>query len=176
MTVAELETPRLRLRGWTEADIEPWTRLIYADPEVTRFLPAATVTPEERTARFYRYIVEHWERHGYGIWAVMDRTTGAFMGQCGLNYIDEMDVVELDYSLARAYWGQGLASEAARAATAYAFDTLGVPKMIALTFRDNIGSRKVMERVGFVYAHDVHVFGSDLMLHENTPQQFREAL
>lgn len=171
--IPELETERLRLRGWAEADIEPWARLIFADPEVTRFLPRADVPPLERTQRFYRYCVEHWEKRGYGIWAVTDRATGAFMGECGLNFIDDLDVVELDYSLGKAYWGQGLATEAARAATRHGFETLGLSRMIALTFRDNIGSRKVMERVGFEYEKDVHVFGEDLMLHGATPERFR---
>jgi len=172
-TIPELETERLRLRGWTESDIEPWARLIFADPEVTRFLPGSDVSPLERTQRFYNYCVNHWANRGYGIWAVTDRATGGFMGECGLNYIDDLDEVELDYSLAQAYWGQGYATEAARAATGHGFETLGLPRLIALTFRDNIGSRKVMERAGFEYENDVHVFGSDLMLHGNTPDRFR---
>lgn len=175
MTGVVVETERLRLRGWTEADIEPWTRLLYADPEVTRYLPASPFSPQERTARFYQYIVDHWARHGYGIWVVTQRTTGAFMGQCGLNHIDELGEVELDYALARDYWGQGYASEAARAATRYGFATLGVPRIVALTFAENIASRRVIQRLGFRYERGVHIFGSDVLLHAATPEQFHRA-
>jgi RimJ/RimL family protein N-acetyltransferase len=170
--VPDVLTQRLRLRGWTEADIEPWARLIYADSEVTRFLPGANVTPLERTERFYCYCVNHWAEHGYGIWAVTDRVTGEFIGQGGLNLVADLDAVELDYSLARAYWGQGYATELARAATGYGFDTLALPRMIALTFAENIASRRVMEKVGFQHERDVHVFGVDLLLHGNTPERF----
>src|SRR5690349_20624576 len=95
-----LTTERLTLRPLTECDIPRWAEQLYADPDVTRYLPGTPLSPSERTERFYRYVAEHWAREGFGIWAVVERASGELIGQCGLNRVAELDAVELDYSLA----------------------------------------------------------------------------
>jgi [ribosomal protein S5]-alanine N-acetyltransferase len=170
-----LDTERLRLRSFIEADIETWARDLYADPEVTRFLPGADVSPLERTRRFYDFVAEHWARHGFGIWAVTDRASGALLGQCGLSRVEELQTVELDYSLAQAAWGRGLASEAAGAAVRHAFETLRLPALIALVMHGNDASVRVAERLGFQYERDVQLFGVELKLHGLSAARYRAA-
>ncbi|HEX5167054.1 MAG TPA: GNAT family N-acetyltransferase [Thermomicrobiales bacterium] len=158
-----IETARLRLRPLTEADVPEWSRLLYADPEVTRYLPGPDVTPLERTERLFQHFSVHWQRHGYGEWAVTDRETGAFLGQCGLNHIDDLSETELDYALARRAWGRGLATEAARAAVSYAFESAGLTRLIGFVVPEHVVSRRVLERLGFVYKCDMHYWGVDLV-------------
>jgi ribosomal-protein-alanine N-acetyltransferase len=161
--VPVIETERLRLRPLREDDIADWARLIYADPEVSRYLPGPDVTPTERAERLYRYFTDHWPLHGYGEWAVTDRVTGAFLGQCGLNHIADLRETEIDYALAKQAWGRGLATEASQAAVQFAFESAGLTRLIGFVIPENTASRRVLERVGFRFESDTHYWGVDLV-------------
>jgi ribosomal-protein-alanine N-acetyltransferase len=174
-SVPILETARLRLRPLDAADVEEWARVLYADPEVTRYLPASNVTPLERTERFLRYFQEHWVTRGFGEWAVTDKATGAFMGQCGLNYIEDLDDVEVDFALGKPFWGSGIATEAARTCVRYGFEHAGLARIIGLVVPENIGSRRVLAHLGFVEERAAQFWGLDLIFHAVTPEQFRAA-
>jgi RimJ/RimL family protein N-acetyltransferase len=158
-----IETARLRLRPLMEADVPEWSRLLYADPEVARYLPGPNVTPLERTERLFQHFTSHWQHHGYGEWAVIDCETGAFLGQCGLNHIEDLGETELDYALARSAWGRGLATEAAQAAVNFAFEMAGLTRLIGFVIPEHAASRRVLERLGFVYECDTHYWGVDLV-------------
>jgi ribosomal-protein-alanine N-acetyltransferase len=146
--IPTLHTKRLNLRGFSAADLDLYARRIFTNPEVTRYLPQREAPPLERAVRALRYFNRHWAERGYGIWAVTDHQDGQFIGQCGLNYLTENGEVELDYALAQPYWGQGIATEAARAALDFGFG-LNPPlkKIIALAVPENLASRRVMEQV-----------------------------
>lgn len=161
--IPTLETERLRLRPLLEEDVPEWARLLYADPEVTRYLPGKDETPLERTQRLFRAFDEHWPTYGFGEWAVTDRNTGAFLGQCGLNHIPDLAETELDYALARHVWGRGLATEAAQAAVNFAFETVGLSRLIGFVMPEHIASRRVLERLDFEYECEMHFWGVDLV-------------
>lgn len=158
-----IETARLRLRPFEETDVPEWARLVYADPDVTRYLPGPDATPLERTQRMFKHFTDHWPQHGYGEWAVTDIETGAFLGQCGLNHIADIQETELDYALAKHAWGRGLATEAANAAVRLAFETAGLTRLIGFVIPEHIASRRVLERLGFTYECDMHYWGVDLV-------------
>ena len=170
--VPTIETARLRLRPLVEDDIPDWARLIYADPEVMRYLPGPDVTPQERAERLYRYFTDHWSRHGFGEWAVTDRATGDFLGQAGLNHIADLNETEVDYALAKDAWGQGLATEAAGAVVRYAFEAAGLTRLIGFVIPENVASRRVLERLGFVYECDTHYWGVDLVRYGLSREMF----
>jgi 3-dehydroquinate dehydratase/shikimate dehydrogenase len=150
-----IETERLILRAWRDEDREPFARM-NADPRVMEFF-VATMTPAETDALITRYR-EHWRTRGYGMCAV-DRklADGAheFIGYIGLarvRYeIDFTPVVEVGWRLAPHVWGQGLATEGARAALAYGFETLGLDEIIAFTATTNVRSRRVMDKIGMTH-------------------------
>jgi RimJ/RimL family protein N-acetyltransferase len=97
------------------------------------------------------------------------------MGQCGLNYVANLGQTEIDFALARHYWGRGFASEAARAAVRFAFDTANLSELIGFVVPENGASRRVLARLGFVEERVVQQWGADLLLHTLTPQQFHAA-
>ena len=107
MGLPELETERLVLRSFTPADLDVYVERIFADPEVTRFLPKRDIPPRQRAERVFKYFDEHWQKHGFGDWAVTGKADGQRIGHCGLNFVTESDEVEVEYSLAKAYWGGG---------------------------------------------------------------------
>jgi ribosomal-protein-alanine N-acetyltransferase len=165
--VIELRTPRLRLRPFAEADASAHLAL-YRDPEVTRHLGGGPFNGdqiEQRSRRAVDKFVRHWAEKGFGVFAVEDLATGRFLGQCGLNTIDELGEIEILYALERAVWGRGLATEAARAALAFGFDQARLARIVAVTRPEHRASRGVMEKLGMRYERDVEVFGIHAVLY-----------
>jgi RimJ/RimL family protein N-acetyltransferase len=155
--VLELNTARLILRGWRAGDREPFA-LLNADPEVTRYLgdgqPLTRAQSDELADRVDRDFAEQ----GFGLWAVEFRGENKFIGFVGLaypNFLPEvLPTVEIGWRLARPFWGQGLATEGARACLAAAFDSLGQPAVCSIHDPRNIGSRRVMEKIGLHFDRD----------------------
>ena len=163
----ELRTARLRLRPLTEADAAAHLAL-YRDPEVTRQLGGGPFVGDQIAVRSQRAVekfVRHWAEKGFGVFAVEDLATGRFLGQCGLNTIDELGEIEVLYALERAAWGRGLATEAAREALAYGFDEAGLDRIVAVTRPEHARSRHVLEKLGLRYERDVEVFGIHAVLY-----------
>ena len=148
-----IETARLLMRRWTEADRAPFAAL-NADPEVMEFF-AGPMTREQSDA-FVERIERAFETEGFGLWALERRDTAEFIGFTGIQRTALPDTpvdgqVEVGWRLARSAWGQGLASEAARAALAYGFDTAGLTAIMSLTAVLNVRSQAVMKRIGLTY-------------------------
>jgi RimJ/RimL family protein N-acetyltransferase len=141
-----LETPRLRLRPFTLADTDA-IHAVYADPEVMRWVGTGAVSQRSASERLLRGFAAHQTRNGFGFWAVVERASGALIGDAGLHRTPAGEV-ELGYTLARAWWGRGYATEAAGAWLDAAFGPLGIPEVIALAEPDNAASLHVLEKLG----------------------------
>jgi RimJ/RimL family protein N-acetyltransferase len=148
-STTQLRTPRLLLRGWRESDRAPFAEL-NADPEVTEHFPNV-LSPTESDAFVDRMIAGLNER-GWGLWAVEVSSTGAFAGFIGLNPVPFeapfTPAIEIGWRLAREHWGQGLATEGARAVLEHAFDHLGLVEVVSFTTTTNLRSQRVMQKLG----------------------------
>ncbi len=148
----DIRTERLLLRRWREADRAPWAALC-ADPEVMRHFPA--VQTREQTDAMIDRIDAHFDEHGFGLWAVERRDEGDFIGFVGLNHLTYdahfTPAVEIGWRLARAAWGRGYATEAARAAVDRAFGELALDALVSVTVPANEPSRNVMRKLGFTH-------------------------
>jgi len=158
---AQLRTARLRLRCWTAADEAPM-RAINRNPEVARYLNRPT--SEAALAAFHPYLVDHWERHGFGPWALETGeelaardgsapiAPGTFVGFAGVAYPTYLPALaerpEIGWRLARRAWGRGLATEAALAARDHAFEALGLAELIAIVHAENARSQAVARKLG----------------------------
>lgn len=146
--MAELTSPRLVLRHWRGSDLEPWVAM-NADPRVREFFPGLA-TREQSAATMARCLAG-LDQRGWGWWAVEVAATGEFIGMTGLSPVEAnmpFGGVEVGWRLRRDAWGNGYATEAARACLAYGFDTLGLPEIVALTAVGNLRSQAVMRRIG----------------------------
>ena len=146
--VTELDTERLVLRRWRDSDLEPWAEL-NADPQVREHL-GEMMTREQSDASVARFQAE-FDARGYGWFALEVRATGEFIGFAGLDEVDEempFTGMEIGWRLARASWGHGYATEAARAVLAFGFHTVGLAEILALTTATNLRSQAVMRRIG----------------------------
>ena len=136
---------------------------IWADPEVTRFLPSRGLPIlKADVEKSLMSFIHHWQERRYGIWAIEDNSS-EMVGYCGLRYLDELDEVEVLYGLARSYWGKGIATQAAKASISYGFDVVALDRIIALVLPENIASKRVIEKAGLLYEKQIHIFGLDAL-------------
>lgn len=148
--MARLVTPRLHLRGWREADLAPLAA-INADPEVMAHL-GGPMSREASDLMVGRFLQKWDEEPRFGWWALERTGRAELIGFVGLARPDfdapPAPCVEIGWRLKRAAWGQGLATEAARACLGHAFGPLGLAEILSFTTPDNLRSRAVMERIG----------------------------
>jgi len=145
-----LQTERLLLQHWSPAARDALATL-NADPVVMEFFPS--VQTREESDAFADRMAQGLAERGFGLWAVQRRDTGEHIGFTGLSVVGEhvtpvAGQVEVGWRLARSAWGQGFATEAAAAALAYGFDTVGLDAVMSMTARTNVRSWRVMERLG----------------------------
>jgi len=143
-----LETDRLILRAWRRSDIEPFIAMM-AEPDVARFLSTAQA-PMDRTDawRTLSMILGHWALLGFGLFAVEEKASSAFVGRIGGWRPEGRAAPELGWGLARAAWGKGYALEAARAAGSWLLYAQGAPELASFIHVDNFGSQKLAARLG----------------------------
>jgi RimJ/RimL family protein N-acetyltransferase len=151
-----LETSRLTLREWRDADRAPFA-LMSADPRVMEYFPA--IMSETQSDALFDFIVEGWSR-GYGLWAVEERDSRRFIGFVGLMSpaweAPFTPCVEIGWRLAFSAWGRGYATEAAEQSVQWAKTNVDAPRgeLVSFTTVANERSRRVMEKLGFT--HDDH--------------------
>lgn len=147
--VATLSGARVRLRPWCNADRAPFAAM-NADARVMEFFRSPLSRVESDT--MVDFIEAHFGKHGFGLWAVEVPGVAPFIGFTGLAVpgfsTRFTPCVEVGWRLAFAYWGRGYATEAARLALGYGFETLGLAEIVAYTVVTNRRSRAVMERLG----------------------------
>lgn len=156
--MTSLQTERLVLRQFREDDLDAMAP-IWADPEVMQHIGEGQTrdraSSEAMLARFQR----HWDEHGFGLWAVVPLGSDEPVGWAGLSvpaFLPAvMPAVEVGWLLARAQWGKGYATEAARAAAAYGFGELGLDRLISLVYLENTASAAVAERLGMTRSEQV---------------------
>lgn len=148
-----IDTPRLRLRPWIDADFEPLAAMC-ADPRVMEF--ASSLFSRAETEAMWRRIQEHHARYGFGPWAM--EVDGKFAGSLGLDWVrfeaHFTPCVEIGYRLRPEFWGRGLATEGGKAALRYGFEGLGLREIVAFTTSANRRSRRVMEKIGLVFSEE----------------------
>jgi len=141
------ETERLVFRPFTPDDFDLLAEL-HSDPEVQRYIGGAW-TREALQGRLDSYVAEQ-STYGFSKWKAYSRD-GTFIGRVGVSYWDRTGEFELGYSLKRAAWGQGYATEASAALARRFFDVTDEARLHGFTDVANIGSRRVLERIGMAF-------------------------
>lgn len=144
-----LETERLVLRRLLPDDL-PALHALYRDPVVRRYFPDGTRTLEETREELEWFLQGHPRHPELGLWATIERATGAFLGRCGLLpwTIDDALEVEVAYLIDPRRWGEGFATEAARAIVRHAHEVLHLERLICLIDPENVASVRVAEKAG----------------------------
>jgi RimJ/RimL family protein N-acetyltransferase len=159
-----IETERLILRGWREADIEPFVRQLNTEP-VMRWLGGVSA-PEKHRQAIVERLIPWQEERGFTFWVMERKADGALLGFCGLKIANDAGSpvegeLEIGWRLREDCWGQGYAREAAIASLDFAFGRLEAPHVVALTVAENEASWGLMERLGMTRRPDLDYEGPD---------------
>lgn len=143
-TIPTLETERLIMRAFCEDDIT--FEKAFLATEDSRFVGGPM--PPHRAWRSIAMVTGHWALRGFGLWALEDKETGQYVGRVGLWYPDGWIGREIGWTLMPHAWGKGLATEAAMASRAHAYDVLGWDTAISCIAPENTASKAVARRLG----------------------------
>jgi RimJ/RimL family protein N-acetyltransferase len=159
-----LETERLFLRRFTEADAEFLFELDN-DPEVMRFINGGTPTPRDVIRNDILPGFLHYDEGlpGYGVWAAVEKASGDLLGWLSFRPGEGApSEVVLGYRFRRNAWGKGYATEGARALVRMGFSELGVQRVVAAAYEDNLASRRVMQKLGMTLVREFRMTSEDL--------------
>jgi len=166
----EIATERLLLKQFSMEDLDAYARIM-GDHEVGKWFPNGEGYARQQAERSLHSILDHWSSQGYGIWAIKTKE-GVLLGRCGLNLITETSEVEVDFVVARSFWGKGFATEAARAVLTYGFEVLKLETIIALTKPENAAARRVMEKNGMRYVKEAEYWGITCAYYEISKTEY----
>lgn len=164
-----LLTRRLALREFAPDDVDDLLRSD-GDDRVMRYLGAGLKgrSRDEVAASLVGVIEGYAQRPGYGLLHASRRDDGRFVGACGLFPVPEGGEIEIAYRLPHDCWGQGFATEMARAVLAHGFGALGLPRIVGVTWPENVASQKVLRKIGMRerglethYGRDMLVFAAE---------------
>jgi RimJ/RimL family protein N-acetyltransferase len=161
-----LETERLFLRMFTKDDIDAYAG-ICADPEVMRFVGEGRPLSRTDAWRHVAIFLGTWQLRGYGTWAVEDKASGQLIGRVGYIHPEGWPGIELSWTLARPFWGRGLATEAARRCLEHGFCEFGFTHVISLIHPENQRSIAVAERLGESKEGSTEIFGKTALIYGN---------
>lgn len=145
-----LETERLLLRNQHPEDIEVLAKM-FADEEVMRFIGDGKTYPRSAAEQSITKWNDYERKHGFTSWAIVRKDDNAFIGKCGFNYLPDNSDIELAYMLDEPYWGNGYASEIAKATLDYGINKLNLKRVVALVYPQNSPSIRVIEKTGMKY-------------------------
>ncbi|MDQ3051117.1 MAG: GNAT family N-acetyltransferase [Bacteroidota bacterium] len=148
-----LETERCLLRQMDVDDAASIFRL-NQHPDIYRFTTDPPFKSEDEALRFLKNY-DPYSKTGFGRWAVDLKTTGVFIGWCGLKYIEEENEVDVGYRFLPEFWGKGFAVETANACCKWGFEVKGLKRIVARVHKENARSIRVAEKMNMVYEKDL---------------------
>lgn len=167
----KLETDRLLLRWFREDDFSSYLEMS-SDPEVMKFLGGQPQTQFEAWKAMTSHI-GHWFFRGYGVWAVEEKGTGKMVGRIGLMNPPGWPGFELGWTLARASWGKGYATEGARRVLSYVFTEMDREHVISCIAPDNANSIRVAERLGETVHGEAELLGKRVLIYRITRDEWK---
>ncbi len=144
--MSQLETKRLVLHPYTAKDLDAAVAL-YGDPKVTQFTKLGRLSRAQSRAVLDEHL-RHWREKGFGMRAMVLKSSGDFAGECGFFTLESSGEAALRYALLPPYWGQGLTSEAVLATIEDAFGSLGLQRIVSVVEGPNHASHRIMEKLG----------------------------
>jgi RimJ/RimL family protein N-acetyltransferase len=163
--VPELETERLRLRQWREADVDPLFAF-YSDPQ-SQAIYGGGVSRSDVWRRMAQ-LIGHWHLRGFGLYALEDKESRELAGYAGLWFPDGWDDVEVGYGIAPQFRGRGLATEAARRVRDHGFRDLGLDRLVSYVNPLNVTSIRVAEKLGAAPDGEFIMHGKPHVIYRHT--------
>lgn len=166
-----ITTERLTFRKF-ELDDLPQLIEQRMDPDMSRYLGGPRLQNPEALAKRIRFYMGCYDSHGFGMCPMFLKETGEFIGVSGIQPLDSTDDIEVGYSVIKKYWGQGIGTEAAKGWMEFGFDEGGLDRIVAVAVLENIGSRRVMEKLGMTYEKTEEHYGEDCAFYGISKDEF----
>ena len=154
-----LETSRLYLREMTIEDAEN-AFLLNLDPDVIKYTGDEPFKSIEE-AKYFLSKYDHYKKYGFGRWAVINKSDNEFLGWCGLKYHEKENFHDIGFRFMKKYWNKGYATEAAKVCLQVGFEKFNMPIIVGNAMKQNIGSIKVLQKIGLTYFKDDICGGED---------------
>ena len=168
-----IETERLKMRKLTQDDL-PWLIEMRSDPDVYRYLGGwEKQNPEAVTSRFKTYL-DWYDQYGFAQCLMELRSTGERIGCSGLQPLEDTGEIEVGYNLSKKYWRQGYGEECARGWLKYGFETLGLPRIVAVAAPENTGSWRIMEKCGMKFVATEEHYGFPCVFYSISRDEYFE--
>ena len=155
-----IETERLILRRLKTSDAQGMFELD-SDPEVLKYLGNKPLTSIKQSEEIIKNVHKQYENNGLGRWAIIEKNTNEFIGWTGLKYEEivrkEFNYYDLGYRLKKKFWGKGIATETAIISLNFGFNDLGLKKICATAHIENLGSNKVLQKMGFNFIEIIQI-------------------
>jgi len=165
-----IETARLRLRMLRDSDLDDLAAL-FADPDVMRYVGNGQPTDRAEAQKALTSIIAHWDRHGFGRWAIEYKENKEFVGYGGLRSL--FGTPEVVYHFARRHWGKGFATEMARAALNFGFNVKGFDRIVAIAKPGNAASIHVMDKIGMHFEKQTSYYDIEVVEYAITSEEFK---
>ncbi len=171
--IPTLQTVQVTLRPWNLEDA-PRLLEIMQEAEIFKYFPPSTPPTLEKAERYISHQLSHWQKYGYGHWAVTTPAEGQVVGWDGLEFLPETQETEVAYLLSRSARGKGIATEAAQAAVDFGFRSAGLASIIGLVHPENGPSLRVLEKSGLRYIDNKVYFGMEMRRYRIEKGEFDE--
>jgi len=136
-----------------------------SDPEVLKFTGDKAFSSLDE-ARLFLENYNQYSLYGFGRWAVIQKSTGNFIGWCGLKYSATTDEVDIGFRFLKTVWNQGYAREAAQKCIELGFDIVGIKRIVGRAMVDNLASVKVLEKLGLTFLKEFDFDGEKGVIYE----------
>ena len=173
--IPRITSPRFSLRELRDEDAGELHRILQ-NPEVLRYFPSRNPPTMAKVEKLVESQQVHWDKHGYGWWALADGGSDALIGWCGLNYLPDTDEVELKYLLAEDCWGKGIATEASLLSLRAGIMGTAIEQVVGIVHPENIASQRVLEKVGMSFVNEAHYFGMDCLRYILTRETYEDSM
>ena len=156
--MVEIKSDRLTLSPWKSIYLNDLIGL-FSKPEIRKYISGGRPINEIKCSEISQKWISQWGKYGYGPWAALDKESGKWIGEIGLEFLDDWplhDKWEVGWILDPEFWGQGLATEGGKTAVQFGFAHAKLQRIISPTVPENMVSRRVMEKCGLTYQGLVH--------------------
>jgi len=157
-----LETERLLLTHWQPSDVDDF-RPIATDPEVMRYITGGVPWSEDMIRSFVDRQISQYRELGFCRWKLLEKQTEKMIGFCGVVVWRDTTYLEIGWWLAPAWWGRGLATEAARAALEDVFERVKLDRVVSIAVPANTASIRIMKKLGLQFAQEFDKDGVHLV-------------
>jgi RimJ/RimL family protein N-acetyltransferase len=159
--IPTITTARLSLRPWTPEDAIALFDILQEE-KILRYFPNQSPPSCDKVDLYIAHHLAHWDKYGYGHWAVVTQQDGQVVGWNGLEYLPEVNETEVAYLLSNRVWGLGYGTEATLATVHFGFEQAHLEAIIGLVHPENIGSVRVLEKCGLTFADRINLWGMDM--------------